>query len=51
MRIAKMVVGLVLLATGIAVVATVPAAATPAAATAAVSATSMATPDGGMPYD
>ena len=46
MRIAKMVVGLVLLATGIAVVATVPAAPAPAASSSA-----SAVPAGGMPYD
>ncbi|HEX4225597.1 MAG TPA: hypothetical protein VHZ97_24745 [Pseudonocardiaceae bacterium] len=50
MRIAKMVVGLVLLATGIAVVSTVPAAASPATATHVSSAASPAG-DGGMPYN
>ncbi|HEX3785138.1 MAG TPA: hypothetical protein VHX38_36235 [Pseudonocardiaceae bacterium] len=50
MRIAKTVVGLVMLVTGIAVVSTVPAAATPAAA-AHASSTSSSTPDGGMPYN
>ena len=49
MRIAKMVVGLVLLVTGIAVVSTVPAAAT-SAGSAIVSSTSGGTPDG-MPYN
>ena len=49
MRIAKMVVGLVLLATGIAVVATVPAAA--ATTTVAASPAASSVPDGGMPYN
>lgn len=50
MRIAKMVVGLVLLATGIAVVSTVPAAAASATTTHVSSAASPAG-DGGMPYN
>lgn len=49
MRIAKMVVGLVLLVTGIAVVSTVPAAAT-SASSAHVASSSSGTPDG-MPYN
>ena len=49
MRIAKVVVGLVLAVTGIAVVSTVPAAATSISA-AQVSSTSNGTPDG-MPYN
>jgi hypothetical protein len=49
MRIAKMVVGLVLLMTGIAVVSTVPAAAT-STSSAHISSTSSGTPDG-MPYN
>ena len=48
MRIAKMVVGLVLLATGIAVVSTVPAVATTASA--AQVSTTNGTPNG-MPYN
>ena len=49
MRIAKVVVGLVLLVTGIAVVSTVPVAATSTSA-AQVPSTSSGTPDG-MPYN
>jgi hypothetical protein len=50
MRIAKMVVGLVLLATGIAVVSAVPAGAATTTVAAASSASS-SVPDGGMPYN